>query len=379
MTRTAQKIQDVEVLPPETGTNIIEVIEARPQIALLDAVKYDAFYQRIKAETEKLVPNTETAKGRDEIRSMAAKVTKAKAGIDKARLALTSEWREQTRSVNEAGKKIEADLSQLAEDVRKPLTEWETAEKKRTDRANELIAAFKADAIITIDDTSQSVRDRGRHVWGVSLDGLGDKTAEAEAAKSAAVDALKAALARLIREEADKAELDRLRSEAIEREARELAEIESREAKERAEREAKEAEEQRAAAEKAEADRIEQMRKDAAEAAQREAEDKAKAEREATERAHAEELASERKAREDAEREMQMEREAILQAEKQRKAMADQLAAEQAQREADQAHRTKIKSEAKAAIMSCGADEETARKIVMAIIAKEVPHVRLEF
>jgi len=50
-----------------------------------------------------------------------------------------------------------------------------------------------------------------------------------------------------------------------------------------------------------------------------------------------------------------------------------------AKREADQAHRTAVKTKAKEAIISCGADEETAKKIVMAIIAGEIPAVRMEF
>lgn len=49
------------------------------------------------------------------------------------------------------------------------------------------------------------------------------------------------------------------------------------------------------------------------------------------------------------------------------------------ERDRDQAHRTAVKSAAKTAIMSCGADEETARKIVVAILANEIPNVTLRF
>ena len=57
---------------------------------------------------------------------------------------------------------------------------------------------------------------------------------------------------------------------------------------------------------------------------------------------------------------------------------ADELAA-QKKRDEDQAHRTSIKTKVKLAIMSCGADEETARKIIMAILADEIPNVELKF
>ena len=50
-----------------------------------------------------------------------------------------------------------------------------------------------------------------------------------------------------------------------------------------------------------------------------------------------------------------------------------------AARESDQAHRRAIMGEAKSAIMGCGTDEDTARKIVLAIVAGQVPHTKLEF
>ena len=52
---------------------------------------------------------------------------------------------------------------------------------------------------------------------------------------------------------------------------------------------------------------------------------------------------------------------------------------ERARLEADQAHRNAVKGRAKQAIMSCGADEDTARKIVLAILAGEVPHTTISF
>ena len=80
-----------------------------------------------------------------------------------------------------------------------------------------------------------------------------------------------------------------------------------------------------------------------------------------------------------AEQEAQAERQRIADAEAKRLADEEAAKAEQAKREADQAHRTAVKTKAKEAIMSCGADEDTARKIVVAIIAREIPHVSLAF
>ncbi|MEG8223851.1 hypothetical protein OSJ57_25115, partial [Sphingomonas sp. HH69] len=116
------------------------------------------------------------------------------------------------------------------------------------------------------------------------------------------------------------------------------------------------------------AERIERAKVEAAEQAARKAQEAAKAEQDARDREHARQLA-----------EAQAERDRIAAQEKARIAEQEAAAAAQAKRDADKAHRTKVKAAAKTAIMSCGADEDTARKIVMAIIAGEVPAVSLRF
>lgn len=352
------------------GTDIVATVSRDPGIVLLDNEKFDAFYARMKAETDKLVPDTSTAKGRDEIRSMAARVTRAKTAIDKARLALTKQWRDQVKMANDAGKVIEERLDALAEEVRKPLTEWEEAEKARTAECQAIIAELRTAAIITAEDTSATVRERGNKVWHTVLDPerFGDMMAEAAEAKEHAITALKAALARLTKEEADRAELERLRAEAAERERIEAER-----------RAAEEAEQRRRAAEQAERERIERAKLEAAEAAAREAEEKAHREQEERERAHADALAAERRRAEEAERSAQAERERIEAEEAARVAEEKRLAAEQAAREADRAHRSKIMGEAKAAIMNCGAEEPVAKAIVLAIVNGNVPHVLLRF
>ena len=103
------------------------------------------------------------------------------------------------------------------------------------------------------------------------------------------------------------------------------------------------------------------------------------AERDRIQREHEEALAAERRRAEEAERTAQAERDRAAKEEADRKAEAEREAAAQAKRDADLKHRSAVKTAAKQAIMSCGADEETAKKIVLAIIAGEVPAVSLRF
>lgn len=366
-----------EVLPPETGTNIIAVVERDPGIVLLDAKKFDVFYDEWKAKADAITPDVSTEKGRAVLRKFAADLRKDKAGIDKARLRLTKEWRDMTAQCNAAGKEIETRLETLAVETRKPLTEWEAAEEERITVCRERITDFKHDMIIREDDTAESVRKRGEFTWNVELDPeqFGDMLAEAQAAKDEAIATLKRALDRLVKEEADRAELERLRAEKEQRDREEDARKAAEYAERQRHEEARQAEERRIAAEKAEAEKVERIRQEAAEAAQREADRKAQEERDRVQREHEEALAKERAERERVEREAQAERDRIAQQKEAEAAEAKRLADEQAEREADKALQRRLKTEAKEAMMACGASEDVAQKIVLAIRAKEIPHV----
>lgn len=358
-------MSNAEVLTPETG-----LVPANAEIVLLDRDRAEEFYDKIKAEVSGFVPDTSTAASRKEIARQAFRVTKAKTAIDNSRKGLTEEWRQKTKLVNEAGKEIVARLDALAAEVRRPLTEWEDAEKARAEQCEATIREIIDAGTVTLDDTAQSVRERGARIWSITLDAdqFGDMIDRATQAKAHTVALLKTALARLTREEAERAELEKLRAEKEERDRIEAERVAEEEAdRQRVEAE-KQAEERRIAAEKADADRIARAKEEAAAEAVR-----------AAEKAHAEALAAERRKADEAERSRAKQEAEIAAAEVARKAEEKRIADAKAAREADQAHRQKIKTAAKEAIMKCGASEDTAIMIVMAVIAGEIPAVRMEF
>lgn len=350
-------------------------------VVLFDQDKFDAFYAKLKADVEAVPVDLSTKKGRDAIASVAAKVRTEKASIDKDRLRLTKEWRDNTALVNGAWNDIKERLDTLAVAARAPLTAWEEIEKARVEECDAIINKLALDGVVTLDDTAETVRQRGKAVWETEIDPerFSDKFEQAVRAKEHAVDMLKVALARLTREEEERAELERLRAAEAERAAKEQAEREAQEAEERAAAEAKAEEDRRAVAEKAEQERIAAAAREAEERAKAEAEAAAQAERDRVQREHEEALAAERHRAEQAEAEAKAERDRAAKEEADRKAEADRLAVEQAKREASQKHRSAVMGAAKEAIMTCGVDEETAKKIVLLIRAGEVPHIRLEF
>ena len=368
-------------LPPVAGTSIALIVESNPAIVLLDDGKRDDLFNHIRSEIEAFEPDLSTNKGRAAIKSFAYKITQTKTAVDEAGKNLTEEWRTKTNAVNEARREAKAELTALAETVRKPLTDWEDAETARIAECREVINWLKSSINVFMDDTAEAVRDRGMTVYNTQLDPekYGDLLAEAEEAKATAINSLKASLARLVKEEADRAELARLQQAETDRLAKEAEQRAADEQRMREEEAAVRADEARIAAEKAEQERIAAAEERAASQAKWDAEQKAIADREAeqkridaaqaeTQRLHDEALATEQLRVQEVEQ-----REAVrIETEKRE-------ANERAARFADQAHRATVKTSAKEALIATGATEELAVKVVLAILAGDIPAVKMEF
>jgi colicin import membrane protein len=312
-----------------------------------------------------------TERGRKAIASMAYKVARTKTAIDEAGKKLNEEARARINAVDESRREIRKQLDDLKDEVRRPLTAWEEAEAAREVLAAETLAKIREKGRVELEDTVATVKARLDELSSLTINPEvhGDATGVAEAARTDAIAALQSAHDRLVREEAERAELEKLRAEAAERER-----------KEQEAREAAEVERRRAESEAAEKVRLEAIARAAEERARIEAERVAKEEREAAERAHAEALAAERRRAEEAERAAQAERDAAARAEAERVAAAEREAAEQARRDADRAHRSKVMGAAKEAIMEAGeVDEAAAKRIVLAIAAGSVPAISIRF
>lgn len=375
----AQALRPVENDTPQTA--LVAQVSANPAMVLLDRERFDQFYEAIKAETDKLIPDLTTEKGRKEIASMAFKVAKTKTAIDAAGKLLNEEARAKINLVDAARRDIRYKLDALKDEVRKPLTEWETREEQRVIACNGVIDSFIAAGKIHLDDTTETVRTRLAEVQAVALDEgqFQQLLSLATYQQQAAVDALTSGFQRLAKEEADRAELERLRAEAAEREAKERAEAEAKAAAEAAERQRQEVEARAARAAEEEQARIVAAAKAAEGAARAAAEARANEERLAQQRAHDEALAAEKRRADEAEAAREAEARRVALAEAQAAAAAEAQRKADEARAADQEHRAKIMGAAKQAIMGHGVGEQTARAIVLAIAAGEVPAVSIKF
>lgn len=342
---------------------VVTFMTANPVAVLTDSKTYSEFYQSIKAQLSQFVPDVSTERGRKEIASMAYKVTRSKTAIDDAGKKLNEDARSKINAVDAQRRKIRDELDALADEVRKPLTEWETAEEGRKASAARDLKLISDLSVVLASDTADDIKARWERLNTLTLleDDHLDGIDHARANLETALDALEVARARAQRTEDDQRELARLREESEKRLAAEQAEL--------ARKSAEEAEAKRVA--NAEAEQL-RRETEAAERARLEAERTAKAEQERVEREAREAVAK-------AESEAQAIKERAEREDRERQDAIDRERREQAARDADRAHRSRVMGEVKTAIMTCGPDEENAKKVVLAIIAGEIPHVALRF
>ena len=262
-----------------------------------------------------------------------------------------------------------------------PASEVEALPASVQAEVDRLIALFRSSRFVEMGEAADHIRERGTIIHKIAIDPdvFQDRADEGEREKKETVDHLLAALARAEQAEKEAAELHRLREEAEARDRadRDRQEAEAAEAR-RIEAE-RQAEAERAAAEQAEQERIARAEQEAADRARREADEAAQREREETARQHEEALAAERERTAAAEREAQAERDRIEAERRATKEAAQRAAEEAAERQANQENRTARKTAAKDAIIAVGIPEAKAVKLVQAIVAGDIPNVRMEF
>lgn len=399
---------EVTVIDRDMQEGGLVAVEPATALAVLtDQERFDAFYEKVKAETDRHVPDVTTDKGRKAIAALAFKVTKTKTAIDAAGKALTEEWRQKTAQVDASRKAIRDKLDALRDEVRAPLTEWEAAEEQRLVESKRQMWDLASAAVVTLDDTVETVEARLLEVRGRNLDAslFGVEIDLAQQRRDQTVATLTAALDRLRKERADQEELARLRQAQAEADARERARV----AQEAADREAEEARQREAAAaerlvaEKAEARRLEAERQaqaardaeaaavraaeDAAAKAAHDADERAVAEQRVRDEAHAAELAAERARADEAEaaraaeaKKREDEQRARDEETRRQQEEADEQRRADEARTADIAHRSGIMRAAKEALIEhCVLEEDVAKDVVRAITSGLIPAVAIRF
>jgi hypothetical protein len=376
----------------------IDDISAENAPTIYVAGGLNQFLEAVKAEVTGEVPDLATRKGRERIASLAAKVSKSKAAVEKPGRDYLKRLKEMPKVVETELREFVNSMDALRDATRQPLTDWEKAEDARVDAHNDRLEWLQGLPLNLTGATSAHVQGLVEQAEAVAIDDQWEEfKAEAAGVKDLAVKALRAILAELQRYEAEQAELAGLRREAEERAEQDRIRL--------AQEAAVDLERQRVARERqAEIDaaaKREQDLKDQAAAQQRAAEQAAReAEAAAAQQALQLKLAAEQAERIAAQAEanriaaiQQAEQDRIA-AEKRQAAAVEQArlaeiarqeaeAAEAARllaaREADKAHKGAIYKTAKEAFMQHGMTEDCARLAVKLIASNFIPAVKIEY
>lgn len=385
----------------------LAIVEALQPIQLFQPEHLNPILERIKAEVRATPKDISTPKGVEALKQLVMKVVKTKTFIESQRVALVADQKKSLRAIDAEGLKAWNELEALQIETRKPLTDWEDAEKERIQanngRCDDMTRLLGPYA------TMEALDEAVKH-----LDDLIDFGFSWEFKQRASDTHAKVALhlqaerLRLLQVAADKAERERLHAEEVEK-ARVLREkLIADEAKAKADAAAKKREEALAKAaeqREAEATRVaalekerlekerlaaEQRAKDAEAERKRVADNLAEVQRKAEAdrvTAEAARLAAERKSKADAELDRQVaaqkaedDKTAAVVAE--RKRQEEARAAEEAEkqrREDDKDNRAKKHREALAAITRFGVDEKVAKTVVELIARKGVPHISFTY
>ncbi|CAB3627842.1 MAG: hypothetical protein J0I68_17735 [Achromobacter sp.] len=364
-------------------TEATEIAKLPPKETALEVYSkpsgLEPWLEKIRAEVSGHVPDLKTKKGRDAIASLAFKVRKVKTALDGMGKQLVDDLKDVPKRIDAERKRMRDTLDALADDVRRPLTEWEQAEEDRVQRHKDAVEGI-ASLVVNCNESAESLRAALAAVEAIAIGPEWEEfEAEAARAKDKALSGLRDRLVAREKYEAEQAELARLRAVEAAREQKEREERIAREAAERAQREA----EARAQAER-----------DAA--ARREAEALAAAEtaRLNAQLAEQRRIAAEQQAELDRQAAAVREREAAAQAEQRARQAAEQAAAaerqriadeqaaaaaEAASREEDMAHKATINRAALDAFVHGGMPEDCAKQAVTLIAKGLIPNIRITY
>lgn len=273
--------------------------------------EFDDLLRKIREQTDAHEPDVSTAAGRDEIKSLAYKITRTKTTLDDLGKQVKADAQKTVDQVDATRKRMRDTLDDLKEKVRKPVTDFEKKQREAKEKIEFALGRLADLKQVPFNATVADIKRMQKDVQAAfaSIADWGDMQEKADvladACRSIHRQALATAGAREAQEEENRrlqAERDKMAAEQRERERQELARAAELERQEKAQKEAQaaqQAEMERLKREKAEAEeraaRAEQEAKEAAERAQREAEEQKAAqerrereEREAEERRKAE-------------------------------------------------------------------------------------------
>lgn len=210
---------------------IIELPKANALQVFIEPQGVDPYIEKIRKEALSLVPDITTKKGREEIASMAFKVSRSKTYLEKAGKDLCDAERAKIditlKAVLASRKRIECELDSIRDQVRKPLTDWENEESARKAKIEARIEAMQR--LPEIGQSSELIQKHLRRLENTEIDeSFGEYTAEAALARTRSIRDCNGRIEAQLKIEADAKEHVELKSkqEMIDKERAAIIDIE---------------------------------------------------------------------------------------------------------------------------------------------------------
>ena len=362
----------------------IQVLEQDSNV-IVEAFKIEggaqSLFDQIAAQARSVVPDLSTDKKRKEVASLAAKVSKTKVAFDNHGKNLKEQYTVITSKIDADRKLFRDQCDALRDEIRKPLTDWENAEKDRISKHENAIKEITdlllpENMLVDSDVIASNIRWLEKVPMGTMFEEFEDRI---KLAKLETLETLRIAFDNKLKLETEQAELEALRQAETLRQQQERDAQIAREATEKAQREAAEAariESERVEREKQEA--IAKSNREKLESEQREA--RLVAEKEA---AVLREQALKQKAIDDA-KQAEIDKQQAIEVERKR-IEADRIAKaeaerkEQEQREANKAHKKQVCDSIIAELAKLNIDEKTGQALIKAIYANQIPNITIKF
>lgn len=340
---------------------------------------------KIKEKVEKFEPNLETVTSRKAIASMANKVAKSKTYLDGLGKDFVADIKAQAKIVDQSRKHFRDEMDTLKEKVRRPLTEWEDAEKKKQEEIESKIKLITKLATVNNEWGEplclEQLENNLTQVNFIAIDdSFGDLEKMALDKKAQTVAILERFIAKAkeaLEKEKELARLKKAEEERIAKEQEKLRQQKEQEERERIIREAREKAEQEAREREAEIVRqkeeAEQRARDAEAKAEQDKKDAAKREEDRKAKEEEIRIQNEEKRRREIEAAKEEERR-LIEIEKAKKL------AEEKEREDNKKHRHEVLNGiAEQITQKTGLSLEDVQKVVKIIALKEINNIEIKF
>lgn len=197
----------------------IKKIETMTAVDIFEGGKLPEVLNFVKETVSKYPQRLETKQGRDEIKSIAHKISRCKTFIDDMGKSFTEDLKKKTKEVDSIRKEARDFLDNLKEEYRKPLTDLEEKEEARIDGHKKRIAIIENLKSIPFDADSVKIQAIIDEVSSFDIgSGWDEFEGLAKEKLSESIELLTIALKKRKDHEKQQEELEQLRKEKAEKE-----------------------------------------------------------------------------------------------------------------------------------------------------------------